>query len=253
MTKNVCKQRIIIVGATSAIAEHCARLWSTDKSIELVLIGRDEEKTERVAADIRVRSPQSKITVHVTVFTKPELIQNLVNNLAKKGKIDLVLIAHGSLSNQTVCQQDLNICHNELLINGLSPVLFAEAFAGVMQNVNYGTLVAISSVAGERGRKSNYVYGSAKSMVSCYIEGLQHRLAKTNVNVILIKPGPTDTPMTAHLKRSGAKLASVENVARSIVKKVEKKKAIVYVPIKWSFIMFVIRKIPRAIFNHINL
>ena len=122
-----------------------------------------------------------------------------------------------------------------------------------MEKANHGTIALIGSVAGDRGRKSNYVYGAAKGLVTRYAQGLQHRFAGTGVKVVLIKPGPTDTPMTAHLKNTGAKLASVESVAKLIVDGVEVGKPVVYAPGKWWLIMMIIRHLPAIIFNKINI
>ena len=138
-------------------------------------------------------------------------------------------------------------------INGISPVLYAEAFAKYMDGTGHGTLALIGSVAGDRGRKSNYVYGAAKGLVTRYAQGLQHRFAGTGVKIVLVKPGPTDTPMTAHLKGQGAKLASVEEVARKIVNAVDRGQAIAYVPGKWQLIMLAIRHLPSFIFNKLNI
>ena len=246
------KKRIVIIGATSAIAKHCARLWVTDTPVNLTLVGRDADKTERVAADLRVRSPHSVIQVLTVDFINPLAIQQLVDGIVDEGRVDIVLIAHGSLPDQAVCQQDLSVCHQELTINGVSPVLFAEAFAGHMQKANQGTLAIIGSVAGDRGRKSNYVYGSAKGLVTRYAQGLQHRLANTGVKVVLIKPGPTDTPMTAYLKQQGG-LAKVEDVAKLISKAIHQGKPVVYSPAKWAFIMMIIRHLPRFVFNKLEI
>ena len=122
-----------------------------------------------------------------------------------------------------------------------------------MQLADSGTLAVISSVAGDRGRKSNYIYGAAKGLVTRYVQGLQHRLANSNVHVVLIKPGPTDTPMTASLVAQGAKLASVESVALGIVTAIERKKTVAYVPGKWWLIMMIIRHLPSFIFNKMNI
>ena len=246
------QKRIVIIGATSAIAEHCARLWVKDAVVDLTLVARNHEKIEQVAADLRVRSPQSIIRVLVADFIAPLAIQQLVDNVIAEGIIDTVLIAHGSLPDQANCQQDLTACHEALLINGISPVLFAEAFAGHMQIANQGNLAIISSVAGDSGRKSNYVYGAAKGMITRYTQGLQHRLATTGVKVVLIKPGPTETPMTAHLKQQGG-LAKVEDVAKLIVKAIYQGKAIVYVPAKWGVIMMVVQHLPAIIFNKLEI
>src|SRR5690606_24074454 len=120
-----------------------------------------------------------------------------------------------------------------------------EAFAGHMERSGRGTLAVIGSVAGDRGRKSNYVYGAAKGLVTRYVQGLQHRLAYTGVKVVLIKPGPTDTPMTAGLKLKGARPAPVEDVAVCIVEGIARGKAVVYAPAKWQWIMMIIRHLPR--------
>src|SRR5471032_839918 len=115
--------RIVIIGATSAIAEHCARLWVAGRSVELTLVGRDLARTERVAADLRVRSPGSTVTAVVADFADPRAIAALADGLAAAGPLQQVLIAHGSLPEQALCQQDLVACHEALSVNGVSPVL----------------------------------------------------------------------------------------------------------------------------------
>jgi decaprenylphospho-beta-D-erythro-pentofuranosid-2-ulose 2-reductase len=247
------KKKIVIVGATSAIAEHCARLWLQGNAINLTLVARDMARTERVAADLRVRSPQSEIRVVQAHFMDPVGIEAVADAIAAQGELDIVLIAHGTLPDQGACQGSLAACREALDVNGISPVLFAEAFAKHMDTAGHGTLALIGSVAGDRGRKSNYVYGAAKGLVTRYAQGLQHRFAGTAVRVVLIKPGPTDTPMTAHMKSAGAKLAPVEDVARRIVDAVERGQALVYVPGKWRLIMWVIRHLPAVIFNKMNI
>ena len=247
------KERIVIVGATSAIAEQCARWWVKESPVDLVLVGRNLAKTEMMAADLRARSPESSVRSIQADFADPVAIEELVGRIAQDGAIDIVLIAHGSLPDQQRCQIDLALSKNELMINGVSPVLFAEAFVGWMQKANAGTLAIIGSVAGDRGRKSNYIYGSAKGMVTRYAQGLQHRIANTAVKVILIKPGPTDTPMTAHLKQQGARLASAEDVAKQIVAGVKRGAAVVYAPARWALIMMVIRHLPRFVFNKMEI
>jgi short-subunit dehydrogenase len=247
------KKRIVIVGATSAMAEHCARLWVQGKCVDLTLIGRDASRVERVAADLKVRSPESEIRVAQSDFLEPNAIRSTVDAIVAQGDVDIVLIAHGSLPEQSDCQDNLEVCLDALEVNGVSPVLFAEAFAKHMGKANLGTLALIGSVAGDRGRKSNYVYGAAKGMVTRYAQGLQHRFAGTGVKVVLITQGPTDTPMTEHLKGQGLKMASVEIVAQKIVDAVECGQAVAYTPISWLMIMFVIRHLPRFIFHRLDI
>jgi len=247
------KKRIVIIGATSAMAEQCARLWARGNPSEIVLVGRNQERVERVASDLKVRAPNTRITSLLVDFLDPNKIQELVDQLYIAGAVDIVLVAHGSLPSQEACQKYLSLCREALDVNAISPVLFAEAFAMHMQQTNTGTLAIIGSVAGDRGRKSNYVYGAAKGLVTRYMQGLQHRLANTDVKVVLIKPGPTDTPMTTHLKQSGAKLAAVDQVASEIVCGIESGQRVVYAPKEWSIIMMIIRHLPHFVFRRMSI
>jgi decaprenylphospho-beta-D-erythro-pentofuranosid-2-ulose 2-reductase len=240
------QKRIVIVGATSLIAEHCARLWAKSIQPNFILLGRDHKKLESISNDLQTRSPESDVEFICLDFTNPEKIHGVVSKIYQTGSVDIALIAHGTLPNQLNCQENLKL-------NGVSPALFAEAFAQQMEKINYGSLAIIGSVAGDRGRKSNYIYGSAKGLITRYAEGLQHRLAKSNVKVSLIKPGPTETPMTMHLKSRGVKLASVSGVAKTIVEGIAQKKQLIYAPPKWALIMMIIRHLPRFIFNRMDI
>jgi decaprenylphospho-beta-D-erythro-pentofuranosid-2-ulose 2-reductase len=244
--------RIVIIGATSSIAEHCARLWLTRAGVALTLVGRDAARVERVAADLRVRSPGATVQVRGADFSDPKAIRALVDAIVADGVPTQVLIAHGSLPDQQQCQRDLDAAFEALDVNAISPVLFAEAFAGHMEATG-GVITIIGSVAGDRGRRSNYVYGAAKGLVTRYAQGLQHRLAGSGsaLRVVLVKPGPTATPMTAHLPQRG--LAPVEDVARQIVDGSAAGKPVVYAPGKWALIMMVIRHLPAVVFNKMNI
>lgn len=235
------------------MAEHCARLWVDESPKNMVLLGRNLSKTERVAKDLCVRSSQSSVTAHTTNFADPLQIQVWVDQVCEMEVPDIVLIAHGTLPDQADCQKDLDLNASVLQINGISPVLFAERFAGHMEKANRGKLVIIGSVAGDRGRKSNYVYGAAKGLVTRYAQGLQHRLANTGVKVVLVKPGPTATPMTAAISAKGLKMADVDEVARAIVQGVADSKPVLYAPAKWRLIMMIIRHLPSFVFNKMDI
>jgi decaprenylphospho-beta-D-erythro-pentofuranosid-2-ulose 2-reductase len=248
------RRRIVIIGATSALAERCARLWLEQGSTDLVLVGRDLEKTGRVAMDLRVRCPEADVSVLAADFLDPAGIDALVDGLCNEAPVDVALIAHGLLPDQTACQTDLGRCREALLVNGVSPALFAEAFAGHMERAGRGTLALIGSVAGDRGRKTNYVYGAGKGLLTRYAQGLQHRLAGTGASVVLILPGPTDTPMTAHLKgQGGPALADADAVAQIMVDAIEKRRPLCYAPGKWALIMLILRHLPRVVFNRLNI
>lgn len=239
----------MIIGASSAIAEHCARLWARE-SADFLLVGRDLARVQRVADDLRVRSPQSDIQTVQIDFLDVEAIATLAHQAAQSA-IDIVLIAHGDLPVQQNCEQDLHLAQAALQVNGLSPALFAEAFAKQLAQQDRGTLALIGSVAGDRGRKANYVYGAGKGMVERYAQGLQHRFATTGIKIVLIKPGPTATPMTAHLPSGG--LAKVDQVAHAIIKAIESGKPVAYVPAKWQLIMLIVQHLPRWIFHKLNI
>lgn len=245
------KKRILIVGATSSIAEHCARLWAAQGAVELVLVVRDAGRGERLAADLRVRGRQAQVELIAAGFREPAEIEAALGAAWGAG-VDVALVAHGVLPDQPACEQDLAACRDALEVNAISPVLFAEGIARRMAAQGRGTLAVIGSVAGDRGRKSNYVYGAAKGLVERYLQGLRHRFAGSGIKVVLVKPGPTDTPMTAHLKGS-TKLAPVETVARQIVDAIAQGREVVYAPGKWRVIMLVIRHLPAFVFNRMNI
>ncbi len=248
------RKKIAIVGATSAIAEHCARLWLAQGNVaDMVLIGRDDARLQSLAADLRIRAPATSVHCAVGDLVALAGIEHLVQQVCAKGVPDVVLIAHGSLPDQAQCQIDLSSAAQALQVNGMSPALFAEAFGGRMMNARGGVLGLVGSVAGDRGRKSNYVYGAAKGLLARYAQGLQHRFAAGDVHVCLIKPGPTDTPMTVALKDRGAKLASVESVAAVIVRGMARRKPQIYAPRQWALIMMAIRHLPARVFNRMDI
>lgn len=246
-------KRIVIVGATSGIAKECARIWVNESPVELTLVVRDVARTQPLIADLMVRSPHSKIAAIATDFNSPAAISGLVDSVYQGKTIDIVLIAHGTLPDQADCEKDLTLCKDTLEINGVSPCLFAEAFAQVMQHQGKGNIAIIGSVAGDRGRKSNYIYGAAKGLVARYAEGMQHRFANNRLKISLIKPGPTATPMTEKMRANGMKMAPADQVAKEIVEGIAKGKSMIYTPKKWQIIMLIIRHLPSFIFNKLNI
>lgn len=246
-------QHIVIIGATSTIAELCAREWMKQENTKLILVGRTIENLQIISQDLLVRAPQNKIEIVLSNFTDPALIKKTVDDICKQSIPNIVLIAQGALPEQNQCQNDLHACKEALEINGISPILFAEAFAHHMEKINAGNIGLIGSVAGDRGRRSNYVYGAAKELLARYVQGMQHRFYNSNVKISLIKPGPTDTKMTIKLKNSGIKLAEASHVAKAIIKGINHNKSIIYTPKRWYLIMFVVRLLPDFIFGKINI
>jgi decaprenylphospho-beta-D-erythro-pentofuranosid-2-ulose 2-reductase len=248
----VTTRTILIVGATSLIAEHCARLWAAQPA-RLVLAARDAGKVERIARDLRVRSPQSEVETATLDFDSPAAIDAFVGAVWSRAPVDIALIAHGLLPDQGACQQKPELVRQALSVNAVSPALFAEALAGRMQAAGRGTVAVIGSVAGDRGRRSNYVYGAAKGLVDRYMQGLRHRFAGSAVKAVIIKPGPVDTPMTAGLQRPGIRFADPARVAGDIVRGIDAGRAVIYTPWLWRWLMMIIRHIPERIFDRLDL
>jgi len=242
--------KIVVVGATSAIAEHTLRLWLGTGARSALLVGRDSARLEALATDLRVRFPAAQLEVSAVDLTDPSAISSVVATSLEGGAPDTVLIAHGAMTTQEEASADLSVARDVLVVTGVSVALWMEAFANALTS---GTIGVIGSVAGDRGRKTNYVYGSAKGLVERFAQGLQHRLAGSRLSVVLIKPGPTDTPMTASMKQAGASLASVESVAKDVAAAMSSGRAVAYAPVKWRVIMTVIKALPAPVFNRLNI
>jgi short-subunit dehydrogenase len=247
-------QRIFILGATSAIATACARRWVSEGA-NLFVVGRDPAKLDALIADLRVRATQDQriegaqadldvIDRHEDLFHEAEVAL---------GGLDVVLIAHGTLPDQTACQQSVALTLSEIHTNALSVIALASLAANRFEQQGAGALAVISSVAGDRGRQSNYVYGASKGMVSLYLQGLRNRLARRRVSVTTIKPGFVDTPMTAGFEKKGLLWAQPETIAKGIVRAIADGRDEAYLPGFWRLIMLVIRHIPESIFKRMSL
>lgn len=245
-------KKILIIGATSAIATDCCRLWAKEKA-ELFLVARSESKLKQVADDLIARGASA---IHLNLldinqFDKhTEMLDNCFTTLKQ---VDIVLIAHGTLPDQQACEQDVNLALQEFSINGLSIIALLILLANRMEQQSSGTIAVISSVAGDRGRPSNYLYGTAKAAVSTFCEGLRARMFKVGVHVLTIKPGFVDTPMTKGLPLPGLLVTSSVKVAKAIDNAIVRKKNVVYTPWFWSGIMLVIKLIPIPIFKKLDL
>jgi short-subunit dehydrogenase len=242
-------QRVLIIGATSAIAEATARVLAA-RGASFVLVGRDQTRLSDIAADLQVRGAAE---VHIRTLDVNEFAAHaamLDGAWHLLGTIDLVLIAHGTLPDQAACEASVDLAMQEFFSNGLSTIALATAIAPRLQAP--ATLAVISSVAGDRGRASNYLYGSAKAAVSAFLSGLRQRLHAEGINVLTIKPGFVDTPMTRDFKK-GALWATPAQVARGIVAAIDRRRGVVYLPGFWWAIMQVIRNIPEFVFRRLKL
>ena len=244
-------KKILVIGATSAIAEQCARIWAA-RGDQLLLVARNSDRLQSIVEDLRVRGAASvssylndlnEINRHPAILEWAE---------AEAGGIDVVLIAHGTLSNQKSCEDSLEETMAEVKINALSVISLLTLIANRLEKQQAGAIAVISSVAGDRGRASNYVYGSAKAMVTAFASGLRQRLHKSNVAVVTIKPGFVITPMTASFKK-GVLWSHAAPVAAKIVNAIDDRKDEVYVPEFWRVVMMLVKAIPNKFYKKIFL
>ena len=244
-------KKILIIGATSAIAEHCARIWAV-KGDAMHLVARNEQHVQTIAADLKVRGA-SEVSTYCSDLNDMDRHEALLDAAENElGSVDIVLIAHGTLSNQKKCEGSVEETLAEIHTNALSTISLLTLIANIFEAQKCGTICVISSIAGDRGRASNYVYGSAKGMVSVFLQGLRNRLHMSGVNVLDIKPGFIDTPMTAEFKK-GILWAKPAAIAKVIVAGIGNHKYEIYAPYFWRFIMFIIKNIPEIIFKKLRL
>ena len=244
-------RKILVLGATSGIAEATCRIWAA-QGASLFLVARNPEKLAAVAADLKVRGASYVDTAVADLDDTdkhPELLAHAVNSLTG---MDIAYLTHGILGDQTEAERDFNTAAQIIYTNFMAPVSLLTWLGNFCVQRHAGTLAVISSVAGDRGRKSNYLYGSSKAGLSAFLGGLRNRVDREGVTVLNIKPGPTKTAMTAGMPKSD-KFADVDSVAESIVSAIDKRKDVLYVPFQWQPIMFIIRNIPERIFKKLDL
>jgi decaprenylphospho-beta-D-erythro-pentofuranosid-2-ulose 2-reductase len=243
-------KKILIIGATSSIAESAARLWAM-RGDALYLVARDKDRLKTIARDLEIRGASSVFiyTLDTNDHERHEHMLQDANN--KLGIIDILFIAHGTLPDQFLCEKSTELTIRQINNNAISVIALLTAFANVFEEQRCGVIAVISSVAGDRGRKSNYVYGCAKAMITAFMSGLRQRLTSSGICVLTIKPGLVDTPMTKAFKKNFL-WATPEHVASRILSGIDARRDIIYVPGFWILIMLIIKSIPERIFKTIN-
>jgi len=244
--------RILIIGATSTIASHCARLWA-GRGADLVLAARNTEKLAEVAADLSARGARST-TCHTLDVTDMIAQRHLLATVVADGAaLDVVLVAHGTLPDESACDRDSTLAAAQFATNATSTIALVIDLATHLLRQGKGTIAVISSVAGDRGRASNAHYGAAKAAVSAFCDGLRARLKDTGVHVLTIKPGMVETAMTAHLDLPAALVATPQQVASDICRAIDRRQATLYTPWWWRWIMLVITLLPEPLFVRLKL
>jgi short-subunit dehydrogenase len=245
-------KKVLIVGATSAIATACARIWA-GQGAALFLVGRNPAKLQSIVDDLAVRGAASVHSLRADANDIAGHTAAIEAATSALGGIDIALIAHGSLPDQAACEADAGVLLGELATNATSVLALLTVLANHFEKQRSGAIGVITSVAGDRGRPSNYAYGSAKAAVQAFCEGMRARLFRAGVSLTDIRPGFVATPMTQGLKLPGPLVAQPAAVARRITAGIERKADVLYTPAYWSLIMLVIRSIPRAVFKRLQL
>jgi decaprenylphospho-beta-D-erythro-pentofuranosid-2-ulose 2-reductase len=238
---------IIIVGATSAVAQAAIRMWAAAQH-SLVLYGRNASELEKIAADARVRGAV-EVTVHAGDIASTNYAQAAVAALAPAA---IALIAHGSLTLSDRADTDPVYLDEEINVNFTSAAIWAQLLCNHMAAHGGGSVAVISSVAGDRGRYSNHAYGAAKAGLSAYCSGLRARMSHRGVNVLTVKPGFIDTPMMSHVTKKGALWATPEQIAQGIVRGIERKRDVIYLPKFWWLILLAVKHVPESIFKRLK-
>ena len=244
-------KKIIVLGATSGIALDVQRQLAR-RGCELLLVARSPQRLAEIEADLLVRGAQQVVTYsadlaaiqqHAAVF---EFARHTFPDF------DTVLLAYGSMHEQKDSETSVDTLLEELQVNFVSATAILTLFAADLERRRTGCLAAITSVAGDRGRRSNYVYGSSKGALSLFLQGVRSRLHPAGVRVITIKPGPVQTPMTDHLANS-SRFADPRQVARDIVRALERRSPdVLYTPTIWRYIMTAVRQVPEGVFKRLS-
>ena len=244
-------QTALILGALSGLAIESARLMA-GRGWNLCLVARSKDKLTELAADLTARGA-SKVTFIVMDIAEAANGKALLSTAEElTGIVTHVLVAWGALGDQTAAEKDLTAAMNILNTNFNHQAICLLGISEIFETRKSGLIAAISSVAGDRGRQSNFIYGSAKGAFSLFLQGLRNRLVKSGVHVVTIKPGFTSTPMTRQVKQ-GPLFVGPDVIASGILKAIDGKKDVVYLPWFWLPIMLIIKSIPERVFKKLSL
>jgi short-subunit dehydrogenase len=248
VTSTAASPRVAVFGATSDIAVAYAR-WQAAGGARLVLLARDSATLQTAADDLRVRGAAAVVT-HVADLADPDALDGAAAAAwSAFDGLDVALIAYGTLPDQQGAERDTAAAVRSQTLNFISPCALCGSLANRFEAQRSGTIAVLTSVAGDRGRKSNYIYGAAKGGLQAYLSGLRHRLHAAGVQVLDVRPGFVATKMTAHLPHDGPLWSEPDRIAADIARAVERRRAVLYTPWFWRWIMLIIRCLPRAVFH----
>jgi len=250
MTPDPPTQRILIVGATSAIATEVARAFA-ERGASLILTGRKPERLAALADDLAVRGG---VEVETAVLDVLEIESHaaVVERAFAPGRLDVAVIAHGTLPDQARCQESAAETVHALEVNFTATAALLTLLANRFEAQGGGVIAVITSVAGDRGRQSNYVYGAAKGGLAVFLQGLRNRLHHRGVSVVTLKPGFVDTPMTADVPKNPL-FSTARRAGRAIHSAIEGRKEVAYIPSFWRPIMALVTSLPESVFKRLRL
>lgn len=244
-------RKILVLGASSAIVSEALKYFAEDGD-SFFLVGRKLERLEVIEADLLVRGA---VQVEVEKMDLADCSKHV--ELVKKAQsalngLDGALIGYGILGDQQLAESEFLEVKRIFDVNLVSVVSWLTILADLFEKKGVGTIAVIGSVAGDRGRATNYVYGTSKGALEIFMSGLRNRLSKKGVKVVTIKPGFVNTPMTSHLPK-GLLFAEPGDIGRGVHKAFCAGKDVVYLPCFWRLIMFIIRAIPEGIFKRMRI
>lgn len=253
MTANmVRRERVIALGALSAMGEATLRLYA-EEGARLVLAARNSERLTALAKDLEARGAKSAVVWPIDLADCEDPRAELAKMASAIGGMDATLLFYGTLGDNAKAEKDLDEARQILKTNFMSAAEWCLTVADLIEAQNHGSLVVVGSVAGDRGRQSNYIYGAAKGGLGLLVQGLAHRLARVGGRAVVIKPGFVDTPMTAGIAKGGPLWAKPDAVARIIKKAAAGSSPVVYAPGFWRWIMLAVRSVPAPVFHKTKL
>jgi len=245
--------RVIVLGATSAIAEATARLYANEGA-ELLLVGRQSARLDAMADDLRLRGAARVETAIRDFVDCGDTEAAFAGFVAALGGVDHALLAYGVLGDQNAAQRDPAMARESLDVNFISAACWALVAADALEQQGRGSLIVLGSVAGDRGRRGNFVYGAAKAGLATLVEGIAHRFANSGPRAVIVKLGPVVTPMTeGFANRKGLLWATPELVAAIVRHSADRGGPVVYAPWFWGWVMLVIRMLPARLFNRLDI
>ena len=239
-------RKVLLIGATSAIGERVARGLAA-QGAGCYLTGRNAGRLASIADDLRVRGAALVMVEPLDVTDASALDGVVTRAMTALGGLDTLIVTAGSLPDQAALNDNPALLRETMTVNAVSAMAVLSQAAALFEQQGQGHLVAIGSVAGDRGRAVNAAYGAAKGALEIYLSGLRQRLHQRGVKVLLVKPGFVDTPMTASFAK-GPLWATPERVATDILGALERGRAVIYTPWFWRWIMLIIRHLPEPLF-----